>query len=106
MNEAVGINKITPRDIKAHKEKVTPILLKLYNSIFQSVIAWKLETAILRPILKEETNEVLNYKPICDLSVLNYIRDSVIDLFEKDKEIRRHKIAVCLHHTEKEKREG
>lgn len=34
VNKAVGIDKIRPRDISVPIENLRPILLKLYNSVF------------------------------------------------------------------------
>lgn len=51
VNKAVQLDYIRPRDIKLHIERLKPVLLKLYHSIFASgVIPRTLETATVRSI--------------------------------------------------------
>lgn len=80
-NKAVGYDQIRARDIKFHIHIIKPVLIQLYNCIFSSgIIPEKLKTAIVRPIYKKgEKNKLLNYRPVCILSVVNYIMEKYIN---------------------------
>lgn len=92
-NCSQGLDQISTKLIKTHKETIIPILTKLINNVtFSAIFPNELKIAKVIPIYKsKDSTNVANYRPISVLPVLskNFERNIHDQLFN---EMRKHDI--------------